>query len=181
MEKIYINKELKNFDRKKAFKEVGALIEFEQLQLINIDGVIAAFPVSEKDMQTQDIAMKLNQCAVMATMKPIFSLQKIDGIIINDNSYEKFSEGAKKFFLYHEIGHIKNGDLDKIGIDFYRTAKRLLRVTVEPIELKADEYAVSKVGKDIAISALEEVIARTDLSVFSKLECAKRIAHIKRL
>lgn len=181
MEKIYINKELRNFNRKKAFKEAGALIEFEQLQLINIDGVIAAFPVSEKDMQTQDIAMKMNQCAVMATMKPIFSLQKIDGIIINDNSYNKFSEGAKRFFLYHEIGHIKNGDLDKIGIDFNRGVKRLLRLTVEPMELKADEYAVSKVGKDVAISALEEVIARTDLSVFSKLECAKRIAHIKRL
>lgn len=50
---------------KKLLKEVGAFIKFEQLQLINIDGVVAAFPVSEKDIYTQDVAMKMNQCAVM--------------------------------------------------------------------------------------------------------------------
>lgn len=64
--------------------------------------------------------------------------------VFTDENFSLCSEETKQFILYHELGHIKNGDLDG-------KRNRLAR------EISADDYAASKLGKDIAFSALQEI------------------------
>ena len=82
------------------------------------------------------------------------------GYILMDTRLEVGSP-LWEFVLYHEEGHILNGDahtttwrafLDLIHRSYYTWA-----VGVLPKEMAADDYAVTKVGKEAAICALEEL------------------------
>ena len=84
-------------------------------------------------------------------------------IILTDNLFEKLSENGKRFVLYHELGHIKNGDLSKVMTEKQaenirrKRIKKILRNQVLDLELNADAFAVKKMGKELAIKGLNEM------------------------
>lgn len=70
------------------------------------------------------------------------------------------SPNCVEFLLYHEIGHIRNKDMQ---ITEYREKRKeaILTGVIMMPERLADMYAAKKVGKSNAIKALEEMIKRT--------------------
>ena len=66
-------------------------------------------------------------------------------IIVIENNYDRiFTEDEMKFAIYHELAHCK--------LNHFKVPGRHLDQEVE-----ADIYALRKVGKDVAMSALEKV------------------------
>lgn len=78
-----------------------------------------------------------------------------------DKHFVELSPDSQKFLIYHEIGHIENGDfnindnsaINKMNID------RMFGITNE-IEYKADQFAVNKTSKKIALKCLFEMKRR---------------------
>jgi hypothetical protein len=64
-----------------------------------------------------------------------------------------------EFVLYHEIGHIRNKDME---ITDYRDIRKesILSGSVMLPELRADMYAAKKIGKELAVRSLEEILKR---------------------
>ena len=58
-----------------------------------------------------------------------FKNEKFYGIIINNNGFDKFNSDTKNFIIFHEIGHIMNGDLENNERSFFEK------------EYMADKYA----------------------------------------
>lgn len=95
--------------------------------------------------------------------------------VLHDSAFDKLPDYVKKFFVTHELGHAINGDLDKI--DDALAKKLIIQRTLgilPKIEILADRYAASVVGKDIAKKSLMFMIRNTNLPWNSKLELMKR-------
>lgn len=99
-------------------------------------------------------------------------------IIIDDN-FSLLSESTKEFALYHELGHINNGDLVDLS-NFFNNIRLLIKqimylakgnkltiIDNKEIEIAADKYAADHIGVDNAILALKELqslVSDVDLS-----------------
>lgn len=91
-------------------------------------------------------------------------------VITVDTLFGKLSAKSQEFIVYHEIGHFVNGDLDG-----YMERN-------DDAEMAADEYAVSKCGKENAIKALEEtlnLLKELDPHYRGEYEFIHRIEKIK--
>lgn len=102
------------------------------------------------------------------------------GMIMVDRFFDLLPKNVKKFMLYHEIGHCVNGD----GVDMKHGKRELFLRDIGKIpesERKADEYAVSVIGADIAINSLAFLMKCTDLPIITKIEMGKRIRNIQRM
>ena len=87
----------------------------------------------------------------------------VQSIIVNDLFIAQ-SENTQNFFIAHEMGHIKNNDLDTplfMKNTKWNRFKYIFscKYGVPEIEKEADKYAVSIVGKENAIMALESLCA----------------------
>lgn len=84
-------------------------------------------------------------------------------VIIIEGNYDRiFNEDEMRFAIYHELGHCK-----------YNHFKIYGRYIEQ--EMEADAYAMSKVGKDITISALEKIKEEARWTCHSTTEVALRI------
>ena len=90
--------------------------------------------------------------------------------IVYDSNLEKLPKFAQDFFLYHELGHIINGDstIDE------ETAKKALQMRAQGYILKmeadADLYAASQIGFRKAKKALKLLAFHSDLPKHSRKE-----------
>ena len=101
------------------------------------------------------------------------------GMIIKDQFFDELPKFVQDFMIQHEIGHFKNkhhlrGDKNKIP-NIIRTFGM-----TNKMEIKADEYAVRKVGREKSIAALQWMCKNTDLPFLSKWEMRQRISHLKK-
>lgn len=72
-------------------------------------------------------------------------------VILCDDIYDDAPDNVKVFMELHEIGHVINGDLERLAS---RKSQGVLNLTrflpwseTKKAEYKADAYAVSKIGK----------------------------------
>lgn len=101
--------------------------------------------------------------------------------IVIDNFLQSAPVGSFEFFVAHEEGHIRHGDLDNIATT--NTFKRVILSAigiVQPIELAADAYAAKKVGCDVGINSLSWMFANVTWNSTRK-ELKKRIKALKKL
>ena len=76
-----------------------------------------------------------------------------------DDSFLKLSGNVKDFFVYHELGHILNGD---ITTDPTLTAKLLnqrLSGVIPEMEIKADEYAFDRITSMYGIDGATYIVS----------------------
>ena len=77
-------------------------------------------------------------------------------LVVYDNTFRKLSQESKIAILAHELGHIKKNH--KAGISYMLKRKAYVLIDkIMPMELEADRYAVSIVGKERFIEALTSV------------------------
>lgn len=77
-----------------------------------------------------------------------------------DAQFRNMSRNTQNAILCHEMGHRKNAHNPGITYMFDRI-KAVLNGKVLPMELEADAYAVSIIGKNNMISALKELATHT--------------------
>lgn len=101
----------------------------------------------------------------------------IDGTneVYVDNQYRNMSKDTQYAILCHELGHINNSHKTSITYVFDRL-KAVLNNEVLPMELEADAYAVSIIGKKRMIKALKELASH--LHGFSRKEVLLRIKKL---
>lgn len=88
----------------------------------------------------------------------IFKKHDNSGFIIAvDHYFLKMSKIAQKFILYHEIGHMVNGHLNK-RYDSEKRINDVLNNSISAIELEADIYSCSKIGINNFIYSINEII-----------------------
>ena len=109
---------------------------------------------------------------------------EVNGVIINtiigDSNFEKLDNQIQCFFLYHEIGHIKHGDIDNL------TESKSKRLVLErhlgilpKMEVKADCYAASVVGVENAKYSLKWLYKNKKLPLITRLEAFRRYLKVK--
>ena len=79
--------------------------------------------------------------------------------IIYDKNFMKLSEESQKFILFHELGHIINGDLEGDNaskISRIRNILRFLNIS-NKAEFAADKFAVKRTSKKVALNAFWEM------------------------
>ena len=96
--------------------------------------------------------------------------------VITDAQYRNMSKNTQYAILCHEMGHRKNNHTATLTYKLDRI-KAILNGGVLPMELEADAYAVSIVGKKNMIMALVELAA--NLHGLSRKEVIYRIRAIK--
>ncbi len=111
--------------------------------------------------------------------------------IIKDEFLERMRKNIKiaSFGIFHELGHFLNGDYNNEYATSGKEMSILRRKAIEngkvlENELKADEFAVSQVGKSCAINFFDYSILRRkkiDNSKVAILELELRKKHIKNL
>ena len=101
-------------------------------------------------------------------MSGVVRLYNGEYFIYTDSHFNKLSKETKLAIMNHETGHI---ELDHYKDTFKRDSN---------LEIEADKYMVSKVGKDQALNALKEIKEYTinNLGFYSK-ELVKRIEAIE--
>lgn len=101
----------------------------------------------------------------------------IDGTdeVYVDNQYRNMSKDTQYAILCHELGHTKNNHKASVTYVFDRI-KAVLNNKVLPMELEADAYAVSIIGKKRMVNALKEIA--THLHGLSRKEVLLRIKEL---
>lgn len=96
-------------------------------------------------------------------------------VVLHDSSFDKVPNYVKKFFVAHEAGHIMNGDLENMTESLSKklVIQRMLGI-LPKMEIMADRYASSLVGKEVAKKSLMFMIRNTNLPLTTKLELLKR-------
>lgn len=102
-----------------------------------------------------------------------------NGMVLYDDNFRRLSKQSQVAVLAHELGHIKHQHradstylLDRA---FYAFSGKVL-----PMELEADAYAVSIVGKEEMIKALKG-ISKYSTSIAGRLEIRNRIKSIREM
>ena len=98
-------------------------------------------------------------------------------VITVDSNFEVLSTNAKRFVLYHEVGHLK----DPRGSEVVREEAlvRGLEDSVSDGEKIADNYAVRAIGKKNSVKALKEVISHLEGTFLDTTELEERIIRIQ--
>lgn len=100
--------------------------------------------------------------------------------IIADDNFRRVSNASKRFLVFHELGHIINGDLEEknfLKCTIYSLIRRIFGLS-NKIEYKADVHAVRYVGKISALNSMNELIDIKGYQL-SKIEMEERIKRIK--
>lgn len=98
--------------------------------------------------------------------------------VFTDNQFRSMSQKTQYAVLCHEIGHIKNKHAPSVTYMLERIVA-IKKGKVLQMELEADEYAVSIVGKDAMIKALKELANYTH--GLARKEMYLRIKYIKEM
>lgn len=118
---------------------------------------------------------------IMAITAKMMRLEGTCPVIVVDNFLRDAPKSVFDFFVAHEEGHIKHGDLDKV--DAFNTLKRVVLSKlgyVQTIELEADAYAAETVGYDNAIKSLEWMLDNVPWKD-TKKELRGRLRALKKL
>lgn len=102
-------------------------------------------------------------------------------MIVVDSDFLKLDENVRNYLLYHEIGHIKNNHLNMTKEKAKRTIL-LRRLGILPkMEIEADCYAASVIGKSNTINALKTLMRNNNKRsrLVSKMELFRRSIRIK--
>lgn len=95
-----------------------------------------------------------NLCYTIVT-QDMFDKKKF--YIAYDQKYVELSPSSQKFLLFHEIGHIANGDFErKYQMIHNKNILRMFGIS-NKIEFNADKFAVERVGKKVALKCLFEM------------------------
>lgn len=77
--------------------------------------------------------------------------------IAYDKYFTELSPMSQKFLIYHELGHIENGDFNMSFSDINKmNFNRVFGIT-NKIEFNADKFAISKTGKKAALKCFIEM------------------------
>ena len=106
-------------------------------------------------------------------------------IVITDDYYDEAPVYVQEFIELHEIGHIKNGDLDSNkSICANKLAYNLSRCVGlgrgAEIEYAADKYSASIVGYNNAINALRYLVDNFNFGLGGNSEIRRRIKRLQR-
>ena len=96
-----------------------------------------------------------------------------------DDNFETLSTNAKRFVLYHEVGHLK----DPRGFEVLQEEALVRGFEENPIsdgEKFADDYAVSMIGKGSSVKALKEILSHIEGTFIDTTELEERIKRIKK-
>ena len=133
-----------------------------RLSSIGISAALITFP-TRINLFGKDYNVYNNSAAILANKARFALVNPENSVIFCDTEFMNMSETAKKFIIEHENGHIINHHVVKK--DYW--LKRKLCIfggKVLPIELEADEYAASVIGKEAARIGLKEMYSH--ISIF---------------
>ena len=102
-------------------------------------------------------------------------------VIIVDDYFMSAPQYVQDVLVFHELGHIENGDLDNISPT--NTLKRWLLMNVgivQKIELEADKFAAKRVGKEETLKALSWMYENVQ-NKLTRREMKARMRAVKRL
>lgn len=102
-------------------------------------------------------------------------------IIFTDDDFETLPEDVRLFTLYHELGHVENGDLERPAEELQKVLRERNRKSVNEMELKADEYAVRKTSIETALKSMELFKKTVKEMGLPTKEVKQRIKYIKNL
>ena len=71
-------------------------------------------------------------------------------LILTDKIFNMLSRNGRRFVLLHEVGHYENGDLKLSLFNIGRQYRK---------EIAADMYAAKRMGKELALNAISELIS----------------------
>ena len=95
-----------------------------------------------------------------------------------DSNFDSLSTNAKRFVLYHEVGHLKDPRGSKV-LREEALVRGLEENTVSDGEKIADNYAVRAIGKKNSVKALKEVISHLEGTFLDTTELEERIIRIQ--
>ena len=104
-----------------------------------------------------------------------------EAVISVDANFSELSTNAKRFVLYHELGHLKDPRGEETLI--HEAAIRLDEIEkgiIVESEKIADDYAAMKIGRKNAIKALEEIVSMIEGSFLCSKEPMARIERLKK-
>lgn len=102
-----------------------------------------------------------------------------DKVITVDSNFDVLSTNAKRFVLYHEVGHLKDPrGFEKLQED--ALIRGLGENTISKSEKVADDYAVLRIGKKNSIKALKEILSLIENSFINTEELIARIERIEK-
>ena len=96
-----------------------------------------------------------------------------------DSNFDALSTNAKRFVLYHEVGHLK----DPRGFEVLQEealVRGLEENSISDGEKFADDYAVSMIGKRNSVRALKEIHSHIEGTFIDTTELEERIKRIKK-
>lgn len=83
-----------------------------------------------------------------------------DKVITVDENFDVLSTNAKRFVLYHEVGHLKDPrGFEKLQEDALIRGHESNEELISKSEKVADDYAVLRIGKKNSIKALKEILS----------------------
>lgn len=114
--------------------------------------------------------------SIIACTGFINTINGMTDCIFVDDRYDILPDYVKDFFIYHEIGHIKNqhfkyNDVINKGASKYAFS-RIFKLRQEEVE--ADEYSMNIIGEENAIKALDFLINNTKIGFTTKKELKLR-------
>jgi hypothetical protein len=139
-----------------AFYEGTILVPFENIVEEN-DGVKIYY-------STRTIRAITNNPSIWSLPITPLALPDSNEIVLPDREeWETYPIEVKAFLFHHELGHIKlhKNLVGNTQINFLKRLIIHLMGKVQQIEVEADKYSVSIVGKDKAIKALKWMYERS--------------------
>lgn len=98
----------------------------------------------------------------------------IKDVVVVDDIFTKLPDDIKRFFLMHEVGHIKNGDINRPEKEQKKMLiKRYLGFCRD--EYAADRYAMNMTSKWIAKYSLRFLLKNAEMCLITRIELIKRL------
>lgn len=94
--------------------------------------------------------------------------------VLHDSYFDNLPEYVKRFFIAHEVGHAANGDLEITESESIKNVIKRVIGILPKMEVEADRYAASIIGKDVVKKAIKFMVMKTNLPLNSKIELVKR-------
>ena len=95
-----------------------------------------------------------------------------------DSNFDALSTNAKRFVLYHEVGHLKDPRGFKV-LQEEALVRGLEENVISDGEKFADDYAVSMIGKRNSVKALKEILSHIEGTFIDTSELHERIKRIQ--
>lgn len=124
-----------------------------------------------------DLYVKACGARITYTAKTTFG----ETIILTDDEFETLPKDLRKFILYHELGHQINGDLNRPVEELQKVMRNRNRRKVSEMELKADEYALSKTDLETALRVMDFLKDLTKRLGLSSAEIKQRRKYLLKI